>query len=158
MSPGRLEADEVDRLHEAMQNVSLTDRQTMTILRYANRVPLLFQAGACAMTCTGGTTNCSGACVDTQTDSQNCGACGLACQEGTVCSAGVCGQGCSGGAALCSGACVDIATDPMNCGACNNVCDAGQVCSSGTCSIVCGPGQQDRPAPVAPLKRATNPV
>ncbi|MCR4410806.1 MAG: DNA topoisomerase VI subunit B [Thermoguttaceae bacterium] len=50
MSPGKLKEAEIDRLHEAMQNVSLNDRQTMTVLRYANRVPLLFQAGACAIT------------------------------------------------------------------------------------------------------------
>jgi DNA topoisomerase-6 subunit B len=50
MSPGKLTAAEIDRLHEAMQNVSLSDRQTMTVLRYANRVPLQFQAGACAIT------------------------------------------------------------------------------------------------------------
>ena len=36
---------EIDRLHEAMQNVNLHDGQTMTVLRYANRVPLQFQAG-----------------------------------------------------------------------------------------------------------------
>ena len=50
LSPAKLDDAQIDRLHEAMQNVNLNDRQTMTVLRYANRVPLLFQAGACAIT------------------------------------------------------------------------------------------------------------
>lgn len=50
LSPARLDDAEIDRLHEVLQNVNLNDRQTMTVLRYANRVPLLFQAGACAIT------------------------------------------------------------------------------------------------------------
>lgn len=50
LSPGKLDDAQIDRLHEAMQSVNLNDRQTMTVLRYANRVPLLFQAGACAIT------------------------------------------------------------------------------------------------------------
>jgi DNA topoisomerase-6 subunit B len=50
MAPARLNDAETARLHEAMQSVNLHDGQTMTVLRYANRVPLLFQAGACAIT------------------------------------------------------------------------------------------------------------
>ncbi len=50
VSPGKLDKQEVDRLHEAMRNVNLSEGQTMTVLRYANRVPLQFQAGACAVT------------------------------------------------------------------------------------------------------------
>jgi DNA topoisomerase-6 subunit B len=50
MSPGKLKDAELDRLHEAMQNVNVADRQTMNVWRYANRVPLQFQAGACAVT------------------------------------------------------------------------------------------------------------
>lgn len=50
LSPSKLDDAQIDRLHEAMQSVNLNDRQTMTVLRYANRVPLLFQAGACAIT------------------------------------------------------------------------------------------------------------
>ncbi len=57
MTPGRLGEAEIDRLHEAMHNVTLDDRQTMTVLRYANRVPLQFQAGACAITQTVMSTN-----------------------------------------------------------------------------------------------------
>ena len=50
MAPGRLKKNELDRLHEAMRNVNLHDGQTMTVLRYANRVPLQFQAGGCIIT------------------------------------------------------------------------------------------------------------
>ena len=33
------------KLHEALQNVNLSEGQSMNVLRYANRVPLQFQAG-----------------------------------------------------------------------------------------------------------------
>jgi DNA topoisomerase-6 subunit B len=57
VSPGRLKSIDIDRLHHALQNVNLTDGQSMNILRYANRVPLQFQAGACAITQTIMSTN-----------------------------------------------------------------------------------------------------
>ncbi len=50
ISPGRLEPPDIDRLHQSMRSVNLSDGQTMNVLRYANRVPLQFQAGACAIT------------------------------------------------------------------------------------------------------------
>jgi DNA topoisomerase-6 subunit B len=50
MAPAKLKDAEIARLHEAMQSVNLHDGQTMSVLRYANRVPLQFQAGACAIT------------------------------------------------------------------------------------------------------------
>jgi len=50
VSPGRLKPADVDRLFAALQNVNLSDGQTMNVLRYANRVPLQFQAGGCAIT------------------------------------------------------------------------------------------------------------
>ncbi|MGA2059130.1 MAG: DNA topoisomerase VI subunit B [Thermoguttaceae bacterium] len=50
VAPGNLKGAEIDKLHKALQSVNLTDGQTMNILRYANRVPLQFQAGACAIT------------------------------------------------------------------------------------------------------------
>ena len=57
MTPGKLSGAEVSKLHEAMQSVNLSDGQTMSVLRYANRVPLQFQAGACAITQTIMSTN-----------------------------------------------------------------------------------------------------
>lgn len=56
-TPARLKPKEIDRLHEALQNVSLDEGQTMNLLRFANRVPLLFQPGACAITQTVMNTN-----------------------------------------------------------------------------------------------------
>jgi DNA topoisomerase-6 subunit B len=49
-SPSRLDAEALDRLHDAMRNVSLNDGQSMQVLRYANRVPLQFQQAACSIT------------------------------------------------------------------------------------------------------------
>jgi DNA topoisomerase VI subunit B len=50
VAPGNLKPAEIDKLHKALQCVNLSDGQSMNILRYANRVPLQFQAGACAIT------------------------------------------------------------------------------------------------------------
>src|SRR5580765_4727953 len=49
-SPAKLKKDEVDRLFAAMRNVNLSEKQSMQVLRYANRVPLQFQPAACAIT------------------------------------------------------------------------------------------------------------
>lgn len=57
VSPGNLKEKDIARLHHAMRNVNLHDGQTMNVLRYANRVPLQFQAGACAITQTVLSTN-----------------------------------------------------------------------------------------------------
>jgi DNA topoisomerase-6 subunit B len=56
-SPGRMKKDETATLHAAMHSVNLEDGQTMTVLRYANRVPLQFQHAACAVTQTIMSTN-----------------------------------------------------------------------------------------------------
>ena len=45
------------------------------------------QGGVCQ--CPAGTTNCSGTCVNEQTDASNCGACGQKCLGG-MCSSGMC--------------------------------------------------------------------
>jgi len=50
VSPGRLKSADIDQLHEALQSVNTSEGQSMNVLRYANRVPLQFQAGACAIT------------------------------------------------------------------------------------------------------------
>lgn len=57
VSPGRLKPADVERFHQAMQNVNVSEGQSMNVLRYANRVPLQFQAGACAITQTVMSTN-----------------------------------------------------------------------------------------------------
>ena len=40
--------------------------------------------------CSSGQTRCDGSCIDTQSNSQNCGACGNACNTGEPCSEGKC--------------------------------------------------------------------
>src|SRR5262247_2264094 len=49
-SPSKLKKEEIDPLFAAMRNVSLSENQSMQVLRYANRVPLQFQPAACAIT------------------------------------------------------------------------------------------------------------
>ncbi|MGC4116259.1 MAG: hypothetical protein QM765_17110 [Myxococcales bacterium] len=70
--------------------------------------------GKCEYSCAAGQTLCAGYCVDLQSSSANCGACGLACAAGTVCSAGVCV-----GSATC---------------AADTDCPAGQACVNGKCT------------------------
>src|SRR5262249_6495332 len=78
----------------------------------------------------------------TDTDINNCGACGTVCSvaNGTpACIAGVCQISfCIVGFANCdapvaTGCETDLQTDTGSCGLCNNACTAGQACVSGTC-------------------------
>ncbi len=43
-----------------------------------------------ACSCAPGEVDCGGACVDTSTDPNHCGGCGVACSAGESCSAGIC--------------------------------------------------------------------
>ena len=49
-SPSKLKKPDLQALHGAMQHVNADEGQNMTVLRYANRVPLQFQPAACAVT------------------------------------------------------------------------------------------------------------
>jgi len=77
-------------------------------------------------------TSCSNACVDTNNDRANCGACGNVCTQGNLCINGSCGCS-SPGYAVCSGVCVNTSIDAKNCGACGNVCGADSYCQDGHC-------------------------
>lgn len=101
---------------------------------------------ACSATapCGAGKTCCAAHCANTQTDNNNCGACGVVCGAGTSCcggscqplntnaNCGACGTVCGTGQACCSGICQGITT-PQQCGACGVVCAAGQFCDGATC-------------------------
>ncbi|MDR0337895.1 MAG: DNA topoisomerase VI subunit B [Planctomycetaceae bacterium] len=50
VSPKKVEPKELARLHESLQTLNLSEGQTMNVYRYANRVPLQFQPGACLIT------------------------------------------------------------------------------------------------------------
>jgi len=50
-------------------------------------------AGSQTSTCTGGTVDCSGTCVDETSDPSNCGGCGIACQSTETCVGGQCTGG-----------------------------------------------------------------
>ena len=96
------------------------------------------------------------ACVNTDNDPMNCGACGEVCPEviSNFCSDGRCGcQGwsstpCLEGQGCCPRAddpssfeCVELMTDPENCGSCGHSC-GGLDCVDGECKC-----SQDDPCP-----------
>ncbi len=49
-SPSRLSRDDIKALHHCMQNVNISEGQTIQVYRYANRVPLQFKQRDCAIT------------------------------------------------------------------------------------------------------------
>ena len=119
--------------------------------------------GVCQYTCNSAYTNCGGdtassiQCIktaDMQTDGQNCGSCGIVCQEGKACVGGKCVQNsCSGNTPdLCvvngQNVCKNIGgSDAAHCGACNYVCANNPVanatsksCNNGECQYTCNEG------------------
>lgn len=86
--------------------------------------------------CMAGSTQCGGTCVNLQEDQLNCGACGLACDLGQVCSAGQCLTSCPSGLAVCGETCRDLQNDASNCNACGVSCPATWACFAGACTPV----------------------
>ncbi|KAK6345494.1 hypothetical protein TWF718_007409 [Orbilia javanica] len=73
----------------------------------------------------------NGECIcpfNTQTDRNNCGACGNICPTGTHCNGGqcVCNED------QCGNTCLNLKYNPNNCGTCGNVCASG-FCMGGAC-------------------------
>jgi hypothetical protein len=104
--------------------------------------------------CTNGQMACSGICVNTTNDRNNCGGCAIRCSGVQECSGSACV--CGNGLRACGAACVNSTSDPMNCGACGNVCAQGQVCSQGACSASCAVGEENCSGACAVL--ATDPT
>ncbi|HEY2729044.1 MAG TPA: LamG-like jellyroll fold domain-containing protein, partial [Polyangia bacterium] len=80
-------------------------------------------SGSTCAACPAGQVACSGSCVTTATDGNNCGGCGITCNTsfGESCIASVCN--CASGTD-CSTFCVDTTTDANNCGGCAVACGA----------------------------------
>jgi hypothetical protein len=90
-----------------------------------------------AGTCVAPRSICGIECVDTSTDSQNCGACGVACPSNSLCFGSACAP-CPTTSTLCGlgGApyCANLENDSANCGACGKACPQGTVCQQGSCA------------------------
>jgi hypothetical protein len=85
---------------------------------------------------------CSGQCINPDTDEDYCGASGpclgyTTCTSGQICNGGMCVPNCQPGLVICYGKCVDIDTDEDYCGSCDNPCESGEICSGGACES-CG--------------------
>jgi hypothetical protein len=84
-------------------------------------------------------TQCGSSCVDTMSDSKNCGSCGKVCGGGEQCSAGACKAACPINETSCNSECVDTLVDPRHCGGCGKACAMGEACINGSCAPSCGP-------------------
>ena len=102
----------------------------------------------CALTSGAIGTCCGSACVDTTSDTQFCGSCGVTCGPSHFCVGGSClpsptcaagndGVACplgdGGVGACCADSCVNPQFDATSCGACGVECPAGDLCSQGGC-------------------------
>jgi hypothetical protein len=72
------------------------------------------------ISCPSDKVNCGGGCVDTRSDSLNCGACDYTCFDPGTC---------------CGGECIDLQEDEMNCGTCGMTCFDPAVCWYGNCDL-----------------------
>jgi len=110
--------------------------------------------GASEAGCGAGQSSCVGRCVDTQTDTANCGVCGTTCRAGAnqtnACTAGRCVPACATGFADCDGDAANgceanTATSGSACGGCGRACmGPGAVCAAGVCAAgMCSAGRAD---------------
>lgn len=92
--------------------------------------------GWCGVVCHLGSADCddnpeNGCETRPENNPANCGACGVVCEGGAVCTSGRCAARCDDWLLLCAGRCVDANRDPMNCGRCGRRC-AGR-CANAAC-------------------------
>jgi len=119
---------------------------SLVCLTGANASPLC-SGGACSLVCDPGYDNCNGSpgdgCeVNTQTDPNNCGACGNICpsalNSSASCISASCTFTCNPGYADCNGLAgdgceIDLSSDHNNCGGCGLACGVTQSCVASTC-------------------------
>lgn len=85
------------------------------------------------LVCEDGEIVCDKRCQNILTDVENCGDCGVICEELERCVAGAC-VGCGDLTTCDDGSCRDLTSDPQNCGVCGNVCLANVACVDSQCS------------------------
>jgi hypothetical protein len=93
--------------------------------------------------CPTGQAKCGDTCVDTQTNHENCGACGRACPANLSCGGGNCN--CPDQGAFCDGMCFPK-TDKAHCGPTCIACPGNQVCT-GQCVDPPPPAFEKLPLP-----------
>jgi hypothetical protein len=105
---------------------------------------------ACVNACPAGTTECTGACVDTSTSILHCGGCEKPCSRpsaSATCDNGMCKFTCNAGTHPCGPICASD-LDPMYCGTACVACpppapNMASTCTSGTCGSSCDKGYLD---------------
>jgi hypothetical protein len=91
------------------------------------------------LSCTAPQIMCNSACTNPNTDPNNCGACGTACNSALVCSAGacICPNSLMNCGTLTAPACTNVTgSDNNNCGSCGHVCGTGTACVAGSCQAI----------------------
>ncbi len=73
--------------------------------------------------------SCYGECINSLSDSNNCGGCDNSCPSQAICSNGRC----TCPHETCQGTCVDTQNDRKNCGNCGIVCPSNSTCFKGDC-------------------------
>lgn len=87
--------------------------------------------------CNVGTTECSGVCVDTSSDPDNCGDCDVTCAADEVCGSGICTSSCVPD-------CTDRECGDDGCGSLCGTCSADRECGAmGLCECLAGTTECD---------------